>query len=181
MRREELAHLLRAAARIAADGDILVVGSQAILGSFAEDELPEVAWLSVEADLAFLHEDSGLEKATNLGHYDASADRNSNGIVSIGAGISDPATAASSPTTRSPATCHIGLRACRSSTRCRSTTTASTTQGRVHAPGCDVHEPARPLPERGKPKVPQQAETGFFRSCNDWNSPKRPHPRAIPH
>jgi hypothetical protein len=66
MRREELAHLLRAAARIADDGDILVVGSQAILGSFAEDDLPEVAWLSVEADLAFLDEGSGLEKADKV-------------------------------------------------------------------------------------------------------------------
>lgn len=66
MRREELAHLLRAAARIADDGDILVVGSQAILGSFAEDELPEVAWLSVEADLAFLDESSGREKADKV-------------------------------------------------------------------------------------------------------------------
>jgi len=66
MRREELAHLLRAAARIADDGDILVVGSQAILGSFSEDELPEVAWLSVEADLAFLDEGSGIEKADKV-------------------------------------------------------------------------------------------------------------------
>lgn len=66
MRRQELAHLLRAAARIAEDGDILVVGSQAILGSFAEDELPEVAWLSVEADLAFLDEGSGPEKADKV-------------------------------------------------------------------------------------------------------------------
>jgi hypothetical protein len=39
---------LRAAARIAGDGEILVVGSQAILGSFGEDKLPEVAWLSVD-------------------------------------------------------------------------------------------------------------------------------------
>lgn len=66
MRRDELAHLLRAAARIADDGDILVVGSQAILGSFAEDELPEVAWLSVEADLAFFDEAGGLEKADKV-------------------------------------------------------------------------------------------------------------------
>ena len=66
MRRDELAHLLRAAARIADDGDILVVGSQAILGSYAEDELPEVAWLSVEADLVFLDQHSGLEKADQV-------------------------------------------------------------------------------------------------------------------
>jgi len=54
MRRDELAHLLRAAATIAGDGDILVVGSQAILGSHSEEELPEEAWISIEADLVFL-------------------------------------------------------------------------------------------------------------------------------
>lgn len=54
MRREELAHVLRAAARIADDQEILVIGSQAILGSYWEDDLPEEAWLSVEADVAFL-------------------------------------------------------------------------------------------------------------------------------
>jgi hypothetical protein len=57
---------LRAAARIAGDGEILVVGSQAILGSFGEDELPEVAWLSVEADLAFFDTDAGQEKADKV-------------------------------------------------------------------------------------------------------------------
>lgn len=53
MRRDELAHILRAAARIVADGDKLIVGSQAILGTFDEEELPAVAWRSVEADVAF--------------------------------------------------------------------------------------------------------------------------------
>lgn len=54
MTREQLAHVLRAAAKIADDPQILVIGSQAILGSFWEDELPEQAWMSVEADVAFL-------------------------------------------------------------------------------------------------------------------------------
>ena len=66
MRREDLAHVLRAAARIADDGEILVVGSQAILASFAEDELPEVAWRSVEADLAFFDEAGGQRKADKV-------------------------------------------------------------------------------------------------------------------
>lgn len=43
MTREELTHLLRAASTIAGDGEILVVGSQAILASFDEDELPDEA------------------------------------------------------------------------------------------------------------------------------------------
>jgi hypothetical protein len=64
--REQLAHVLRAAARIAHDPAILVVGSQAILGSFKETELPEVAWLSVEADLAFFDEVEGETKADQV-------------------------------------------------------------------------------------------------------------------
>lgn len=62
MRRSELAHVLRAAARIVDDPNILVIGSQAILGTYSEDELPEDAWMSVEADLAFL-EDLDARKA----------------------------------------------------------------------------------------------------------------------
>ena len=57
MRRDELAHILRAAARITDDPEILVIGSQAILGSFSEDDLPEDAYMSTEADLAFLDGD----------------------------------------------------------------------------------------------------------------------------
>jgi len=52
--REQLAHVLRAAARIADDGDILVLGSQSILGTADAADLPEAATMSVEADLAFL-------------------------------------------------------------------------------------------------------------------------------
>jgi hypothetical protein len=65
MTRNELAHVLRAAARIADDPHILVIGSQSILGSFDEDELPEVAWVSTEADLAFL-EDPDAKKADSV-------------------------------------------------------------------------------------------------------------------
>lgn len=56
MTREELAHVLRAAARITDDNDILVIGSQSILGTYWEDQLPEAAVQSMEADLAFLHD-----------------------------------------------------------------------------------------------------------------------------
>jgi len=61
MTREQLAHILRAASKIAADGEILVIGSQSILGSFAEEDLPESAWLSMEADIAFFHDDDGAK------------------------------------------------------------------------------------------------------------------------
>ena len=40
MKRDQLAHLLRAAASATGRTDILVIGSQAILGSFDETELP---------------------------------------------------------------------------------------------------------------------------------------------
>ena len=36
MNQEELAHILRAAAQVAHDNNILVIGSQAILGSFQQ-------------------------------------------------------------------------------------------------------------------------------------------------
>ncbi|NRQ49204.1 DUF6036 family nucleotidyltransferase [Aeromicrobium stalagmiti] len=54
MNRTQLAHVLRSASRIANDRDVLVVGSQAILGSRDEDELPAEATASMEADIAFL-------------------------------------------------------------------------------------------------------------------------------
>lgn len=50
---EQLAHVLRAAATIVSDGDILVVGSQSILGTADAPHLPREVTMSVEADLAF--------------------------------------------------------------------------------------------------------------------------------
>jgi hypothetical protein len=52
--RDQLAHVLRAVARIAGDSDILVIGSQSILGSYPEDALPPQATGSMEVDTAFL-------------------------------------------------------------------------------------------------------------------------------
>lgn len=57
MTREELEHLLRAASSIAERRDVIVLGSQAILGTYDEDELPASATMSMEADLAFLFDD----------------------------------------------------------------------------------------------------------------------------
>ncbi len=58
MNRSQLAHLLRAAARVTGHTEVLVIGSQAILGSFDEDDLPVEATLSMEADLGFLDDSS---------------------------------------------------------------------------------------------------------------------------
>ena len=53
MNQEQLAHVLRAAATIVDDGEILVIGSQAILGTMDAPRLPAEAVMSIEADLAF--------------------------------------------------------------------------------------------------------------------------------
>ena len=65
MTREQLAHILRAAASVAHDDEVIVVGSQAILGSFDEDDLPEPAHASIEADVFFAN-DPGLLKADTV-------------------------------------------------------------------------------------------------------------------
>ena len=53
MNREQLAHILRAASTIVEDPNILVIGSQSVLATFDEDELPDVATASMEVDLAY--------------------------------------------------------------------------------------------------------------------------------
>ncbi len=40
MNREQLAHIVRAAAVIARDGDMVIIGSQSILGSYEDTDLP---------------------------------------------------------------------------------------------------------------------------------------------
>ena len=47
MKRSQLAHLIRAAAKITGQRKIIVVGSQAILGSVSEERLPDAAWADV--------------------------------------------------------------------------------------------------------------------------------------
>jgi Nucleotidyltransferase of unknown function (DUF6036) len=56
VRRQELAHILRAACGITGDKEVLVLGSQAILGAYDDAELPDVVTLSLEADIAFLND-----------------------------------------------------------------------------------------------------------------------------
>ena len=54
MKREQLAHIVRAAATIVEDGDILIIGSQSILATADAESLPEEATRSMEADVAAL-------------------------------------------------------------------------------------------------------------------------------
>ena len=67
MRRDQLAHLIRAAADISGETRIIVIGSQAILGSLSEDRLPARAWLSLEADLVLAQAPKGEAVESLLG------------------------------------------------------------------------------------------------------------------
>lgn len=60
MRRRDLAHVLRAACTIAEAGEALVLGSQAILGAFAESVLPPEAASSIEVDVAFFDDEANV-------------------------------------------------------------------------------------------------------------------------
>lgn len=51
MRRDQLEHLIRATGAILDETDVIVIGSQAILGSFDESHLPAEVTRSVEADI----------------------------------------------------------------------------------------------------------------------------------
>lgn len=64
MRREEVFHVARAAARAAGVRRVLVVGSQAVLGSHHEDELPDAVLASVEADIVVLDDLDGTAHHT---------------------------------------------------------------------------------------------------------------------
>ena len=59
MRRSELAQISRAACTITGDREVLVIGSQAILGTFGEEELPIDATRSIEADIVFFDDPDG--------------------------------------------------------------------------------------------------------------------------
>jgi hypothetical protein len=53
MKRHQLEHVLRAASRITEESDILVIGSQSILGSIPDERLPPEASASIEVDVTF--------------------------------------------------------------------------------------------------------------------------------
>lgn len=57
MKRAQLEHILRAAAQIIKYDDLLVIGSQSVLGSWDETRLPPEAVRSIEADIASLDGD----------------------------------------------------------------------------------------------------------------------------
>jgi hypothetical protein len=72
MTREQLAHVLRTVAAISGEHDILIIGSQSILGSYPEDALPARATGSMEVDTAFLTDPDGAKADVvdvNLGEF----------------------------------------------------------------------------------------------------------------
>ena len=58
MRRDQLEHAIRTACQIIGHDAVVVVGSQSILGSFTEDELPAEATMSAAIDILPIAEDS---------------------------------------------------------------------------------------------------------------------------
>lgn len=65
MRRAELEHVLRSTGRIIADRNVLIIGSQSVLGTISEDYLPLEATASMEVDVAFF-DDPDDQKADQV-------------------------------------------------------------------------------------------------------------------
>ncbi|OKH75435.1 hypothetical protein EB74_27575 [Mycobacterium sp. SWH-M5] len=62
MRRDQLEHGIRAACQIAGVEEVIVIGSQAILGTYPEYDLPDAATSSAEVDIL----PSGVDHATTV-------------------------------------------------------------------------------------------------------------------
>lgn len=58
MRRDQLEHAIRTACQIISRREVIVVGSQSILGTFRKDQLPADATMSVEVDILPIADDS---------------------------------------------------------------------------------------------------------------------------
>jgi hypothetical protein len=58
MRREQLEHAIRTACQIIGGTEVIVVGSQAILGTFREDQLQAEATMSIEVDILPIADDN---------------------------------------------------------------------------------------------------------------------------
>ncbi|MDH6237555.1 hypothetical protein [Cryobacterium sp. CG_9.6] len=64
MTRDELQEAIRQATRVTQQREVLIIGSQAILGSFDEAQLPERATLSEEVNIALITNDEDYALAT---------------------------------------------------------------------------------------------------------------------
>ncbi|MEX1164322.1 MAG: DUF6036 family nucleotidyltransferase [Nitriliruptor sp.] len=59
MRREEVLHVARAAAQVAGVRRVLVIGSQAVVGAYHENDLPGAVLASIEVDIVVLDDPAG--------------------------------------------------------------------------------------------------------------------------
>jgi hypothetical protein len=88
MRREQLEHAIRTACQVIGGTDVIVVGSQAILGTFREDELPVEATMSIEVDILPIADDN--EKTARLADLSrvlpVSSRRSRNSTASVSTG-----------------------------------------------------------------------------------------------
>lgn len=67
MRRDQLEHAIRTACQIIGRNEVIVVGSQSILDTFREDQLPADATMSVEIDILPIADDnSETERLADL-------------------------------------------------------------------------------------------------------------------
>jgi len=58
MRRHQLEHAIRTACQIIGAREVIVVGSQSILGTFTEEQLPAAATMSIEVDILPIADDN---------------------------------------------------------------------------------------------------------------------------
>lgn len=58
MRRDQLEHAIRAACQILGHPEVIIVGSQSILGTFREAQLPDEATMSLEIDVLPIADDN---------------------------------------------------------------------------------------------------------------------------
>lgn len=66
MRRDELEHAIRAAADVTREDRVIVFGSQSILGSFTDDQLPAAATMSDGVNIAPMSDDDSGALADSL-------------------------------------------------------------------------------------------------------------------
>jgi hypothetical protein len=87
--RDQREHLLRAASQIAEESDVIVLGSQAILGSYPDTWLPREVIGSIEADLCFFDDvDEGKADKVDGAIGELSPFHESFGIYAQGVSIS---------------------------------------------------------------------------------------------
>lgn len=64
MKRSDLEHIIRAAGDVLSEPEVIIVGSQSILASFPDDELPAEAARSIEADVLPVDDPTGAKADT---------------------------------------------------------------------------------------------------------------------